>query len=235
MTTPGRRAASERPFPLPVLTRFDGDRLEAQADYDAVEFVDGDFTGQDARAARFLDCRLERCAVDGLSIARARVLQSVLVDVHGARIDLADSTWRDARISGGRLGAVTLTGASWTGVEVLGSKLGFLNLAGAEIEHIVFEGCEIGSLDARGARLRAVSFVDCSMDELYVAEATLSKVDLSGLRLRSLVGVDGLRGAIVSREQLLDLAPMLAAQLGLEVRPGSPGDGGPSGTARPAP
>jgi hypothetical protein len=44
-------------------------------------------------------------------------------------------------------------------------------------------------------------------------------VDLSGAKLRSLVGVESLRGAIVSHEQLVDLAPLLAAELGLEVRP----------------
>jgi hypothetical protein len=43
-------------------------------------------------------------------------------------------------------------------------------------------------------------------------------VDLSGARLRSLVGVESLRGAIVSHEQLVDLAPILAEHLGLEVR-----------------
>jgi len=57
------------------------------------------------------------------------------------------------------------------------------------------------------------------VQELNVTEATLSKVDLSGTRLLALVGVESLRGAIVSHEQLLDLAPLLAAQLGVEVRP----------------
>ena len=34
-----------------------------------------------------------------------------------------------------------------------------------------------------------------------------------------LIAVDNLRGAIISHAQLLDLAPLLAEQLGLEVRP----------------
>ena len=55
-----------------------------------------------------------------------------------------------------------------------------------------------------------------------MAEATLSKVDLSGARLQTVIGVDNLRGAIISQEQLLDLAPLLAAQLGLEVRHSEP-------------
>jgi uncharacterized protein YjbI with pentapeptide repeats len=114
---------------------------------------------------------------------------------------------------------MTLPGATWTGIRVRGVKLGFVNLAGARLQDVVFEECEIGSLDARAAQLRSVAFVDCTVQELNVTEATLSKVDLSGARLHALVGVESLRGAIVSHEQLLDLAPLLAAQLGVEVRP----------------
>ena len=214
------RTAAERPFELPRLTAFEGDLLEERRDYEAIDFVDRDFAGQDASDARFLACRLQRCRLDGLSLRRVRMIESLLADVHGATVEMSDSTWRDSRLSGGRLGAATLTGATWTGVRVRGSKLGFLDLAGAHLEDVIFEGCEIGGLDVRSARLHAVAFIDCTIDELNVAGAALAKVDLSGARMRSLVGVESLRGAIVSSEQLVDLAPILAAQLGLEVRPG---------------
>ena len=145
-------------------------------------------------------------------------LNRLVADVDGATVDLADSTWRDSHISGGRLGAVSLIGATWTGVPVRGCHLGFLNLAGAHLEDVLFEGCEIGSLDARTAELDAVTFVGCTLDEPNVSGASLRKVDLSGARLRSLIGVESLKGAIVSHEQLVHLAPLLAEQLGLEVR-----------------
>ena len=222
----GRRATPERQISLRDLAAFDGDLLETRHDYEAIAFVDRDFTGQDATDARFLECRLERCCLDGLSMRRARIVESLLADVHGASVDLTDSIWRDSRMSGGRLGALTLAGATWTGTRVRGSKLGFVSFAGARLEDVVFEECEIGGLDARSAQLRLVAFVGCTVDELNVAGATLSKVDLSGARLRSLIGVESLRGAIVSHQQLLDLAPLLAAQLGLEVRSDLHDDGG---------
>lgn len=218
-----RKATEERQFSLPDLTNFDGGGLEMRRDYDALDFVDRDFTGQDASDARFLECRLVRCVVDGLSFRRTRVLGSLVADVHGASVDFSDSTWRESRMSGGRLGAVNLPGATLTAVRIKGSKLGYLNLSGAHLDDVTFEGCEIGDLDARGATLRSVTFIDCSINELNVTEARLSKVDLSAARLRSLVGVDNLRGAIISHEQLVDLAPLLAAQLGLEVRSSEPG------------
>jgi uncharacterized protein YjbI with pentapeptide repeats len=207
------------PFALPDLTEFEGETLEAAHDYDAILFKNFDFTGIDAAEARFLECRLERCCVEGLSLKRARVVGSVIADAYGSSVDCADSTWRDSLLSGGRLGAMLLPGATLNDVRVHGMKLGFLNFAGARLEDVVFEECEIGSLDVGAAQLKSVSFVDCSVEELTVAEARLEKVDLSGARLKTLIGVEHLRGAIVGHDQLLDLAPQLAAQLGIEVRP----------------
>jgi uncharacterized protein YjbI with pentapeptide repeats len=84
----------------------------------------------------------------------------------------------------------------------------------------------------------AIDFVDrdfTGQDASDIAGATLSKVDLSGARLRSLIGVESLRGAIVSQAQLHDLAPLLAAELGLEVLDDGPDDrADPSGSARAA-
>ena len=217
-----RRRAPVAELTLPDLSRFDGDRLEAHGDYVAIDFVGIDLAGQDASDARFLECRLTRCGLDGVSLRRARILESLLSDLHGATVDLADSTWRDTHVTGGRLGAVGLIGATWTGVRVRDCHLGFLNLAGAELEDVVFERCTIGSLDLRTATLDRVAFVDCSLDELNVSGATLAHVDLSRATLRSLVGVESLRGAIVSHGQLVDLAPLFAEQLGLEVRPDDP-------------
>lgn len=223
MTARARRAGSDPAFSLPELTAFDGTRLDAHHDYDGIAFVDLDLTGQDAADVRFLESRLDRCAVDGLSLRRARILGSLIADAHGASVDLADSTWRDSLMTGGRLGAVQLPGATMTAVRFRGTKLDYLNLSGAKLDDVVFEGCELGDVDARGATLHSVRFSNCTITELNVTEARLSKVDLSGARLRSLIGVDNLRGSTINHGQLLDLAPQLAAQLGIEVRPLDPG------------
>ena len=204
---------------MPHLAGFDGAGLERDRDYEATLFADRDFSHQDADESRFLECRMERCCLDGLTMRRARFVDSVLLDAYGASLDATDSSWRGCRIGGGRLGALAMAGATWTDVRLRGIKIGFLSLAGARVDNVVFEECEIEGFDARSAQLNSVVFLDCSLGELNVAEATLSKVDLSHARLKTLVGVESLRGAIVSQQQLLDLAPLLADRLGLEVRP----------------
>lgn len=218
MTARAGRRGPGPAFSLPELTVFSGTLLEPRHDYDGIDFVDLDLRGQDAADVRFLESRLERCAVDGLSVRRARLLGSLIADAHGATVDFADSTWRDSQVTGGQFGAVQLPGATMSAILFRGMKLDYLNLSGAHLDDVVFDGCELGDVDARGATLRSVCFSDCGINELNVTETRLSKVDLSGARLSSLIGVDNLRGAIISHGQLLDLAPQLAAQLGVEVR-----------------
>jgi hypothetical protein len=46
---------------------------------------------------------------------------------------------------------------------------------------------------------------------------TLRHVDLRGADLSEIVGTDALRGVTVSTAQLADLAPVLAANLGISV------------------
>ena len=135
-------AARSQPMPqisLPQLTDFDGESLEVGQDYEAIHFVDRDFSGQDASDVKFLECHLERCGVEALKARRARFIDCLVAEIHGASVDLTDSTWRDAAVTGGRLGALILAGSTLKCVRVKGMKLGFVNLAGARMEDVVFE------------------------------------------------------------------------------------------------
>ena len=85
MSTTGRRSEKDRPS-LPGLTRFDGTTLDPDGDYVAVEFVDLDLTGVDAPNARFLECRLQRCGLDGGSLRRARIADSHLLELHATTV-----------------------------------------------------------------------------------------------------------------------------------------------------
>jgi uncharacterized protein YjbI with pentapeptide repeats len=203
---------------LPELSPFVGTSVVAHGDYEAVDFLDLDLAGQVADDAAFLACRIERCGLDRVSMRRTRISECLLADIHAVSVDLADSVWRDSLLTGGRLGAMTASGATWTSVRVRGGKLDFVDLGRSRLLDVVFEGCVIGELDLTGAQLRSVRFVACTVDELNVEGARLSEVDLTGATLRTLGGLGSLRGAIVGPEQLLDLAPLLAAHVGLEVR-----------------
>ncbi|WP_190017466.1 pentapeptide repeat-containing protein [Streptomyces lucensis] len=203
---------------LPALEPWRGDGLEADGDYDGLEFLRTDLSGQDGVGARFMDCALTGCLVDGTALGRARVLDSALTGLRGVGTHLAESTFRDVEVVDARLGGTQLHGAVLERVVVRGGKLDCLNLREARLTDVVFESCVLVEPDFAGARLTRVEFVDCAVREADFGGATLTDVDLRGAAPLEIVrGLDRLSGAVISTGQLLDLAPVLAAELGIRV------------------
>ena len=203
---------------LPALELFRGGELEPDGDYDGLEFRELELVGQDGGGARFMDCALTGCALDETRLQHARVLDSVLTGIRGVGTDLAESTFRDVELIDARLGGVQLHGAVLERVVVRGGKIDYLNLRTAKLKDVVFEGCVLVEPDFAGARLERVEFVDCVLKEADLTSAVLKDVDLRGAaELRIARGVDRLAGAVISSVQLMDLAPVLAVEMGIRV------------------
>jgi uncharacterized protein YjbI with pentapeptide repeats len=216
--TGGVRAARRPELRLPPLEPYDGGELEPDGDYDGLRFLEADFAGQDGGGARFMDCALTGCALDETGLRHARLLDSVLTGIRGVGTDLAEATLRDVEVVDARLGGVQLHGAVLERVLIRGGKIDYLNLRTARLKDVVFEGCVLVEPDFGGARLERVEFVDCELKGVDLNAATLVDVDLRrAASLEIAHGVDRLTGAVISPAQLLDLAPVLAAQMGVTV------------------
>ncbi|MFJ8538762.1 pentapeptide repeat-containing protein [Streptomyces sp. NPDC093591] len=203
---------------LPPLKPYRGGELEPDGDYDGLEFREEDLGGQDGAGARFLDCALRGCALDETRLHHARILDSVLTGPRGVGTDLAESTLRDVELVDARLGGVQLHGAVLERVLIRGGKIDYLNMRKAKLKDVVFEGCVLVEPDFGGARLERVEFVDCVVKGADLTGVTLAEVDLRRTAELDIArGVDRLAGAVISPGQLLDLAPVLAAQLGIRV------------------
>ncbi|MFD5820217.1 pentapeptide repeat-containing protein [Streptomyces sp. NPDC127038] len=221
----GPKAARRPELRLPPLEPYEGGGLEPDGDYDGLEFREADLAGQDGGGARFMDCALTGCALDETRLHHARVLDSVLTGIRGVGTDLAESTLRDVELVDARMGGVQLHGSVLERVVVRGGKIDYLNLRKARLKDVVFENCVLVEPDFGGARLERVEFVDCVLRGADLTEATLVDVDLrAAAELDIARGVERLAGAVISTHQLLDLAPVLAAALGVRV------DGGPERT-----
>lgn len=212
------KAARRPELRLFDLRPFEGGELEPDGDYDGLEFREADLAGQDGGGARFLDCALTGCAVDETRLHHARVLDSVLTGLRGVGTDLAESTLRDVELVDARLGGVQLHGAVLERVLVRGGKIDYLNLRAARLKDVVFESCVLVEPDFGGARLERVEFVDCVLKGADLTGVELKDVDLrAAAELDISAGVERLAGAVISPSQLMDLAPVLAAQMGIRV------------------
>jgi uncharacterized protein YjbI with pentapeptide repeats len=190
--------------------------LRAETDYDA-EVLTGDLSGQSAPHARFLECTFQRCDLSDVKLTRARFGDTGLYAVHGAGVDLAESTWLDCVVQGARLGAVQLYGAELRRVRFEACKIEFLNLRGATLLDCQFVDCQLLEPDFSEATLTQVSFEGSRLVTPEFGRTTLGGVDLSAAEVVGPRGLTGLRGATISALQLIDLAPAFAAELGIIV------------------
>ncbi|MFD9379723.1 pentapeptide repeat-containing protein [Streptomyces sp. NPDC059999] len=214
------KAARRPEVRLPELVAWRGGELEPDGDYDGLEFADLDLVGQEGVGARFMDCALRRCALDETGLTKARFLDSVLEGVRGVGTDLSGASLRDVELVEARLGGIQLHGAVLERVVVRGGKIDYLNLRGARLKDVVFEGCVLVEPDFGGAVLERVEFRDVTLRGADFSGARMTDVDLrEAAELGIARGVEALSGAVISPSQLFDLAPALAAQLGLRVVP----------------
>lgn len=191
--------------------------LAPGGDHDLERFAGLDLTGQDASGSRFTDCALEDCVVEDVRLDDVRLVDGTLDRLRAGTLHAPGSTWQDVVVRDCRLGALPWYGAELTRVQVVGGKLDYVNLRDADLTDVVLDGCVIGELELTGARAQRLVVRDCAIRRLDVARATLRDVDLRGADLSRVDGIAGLSGATISEDQLVALAPALAAHLGMTV------------------
>jgi uncharacterized protein YjbI with pentapeptide repeats len=147
--------------------------------------------------ARFVDCRFERCDLSGVRFTRLSMRRVELLDCRLTGLDLGAAVLHDVRFGSCKLDDANLRGVQGERVTFADTVLAGTEFALANLEGAVFEACKLAGVDLRRAVLTGATFPECDLTDL--------------------LGVDGLRGAQLTRLQALQLAERLAAELGIVV------------------
>ncbi|MEW1954678.1 pentapeptide repeat-containing protein [Terrabacter sp. NPDC080008] len=196
-----------------------GDALFSTRDqhHDGVRFEGTDFTGAHAEGHTFLECSLVGATLDEAHLAGSRWSECEWERVGGVGLNLAEASIVETTVEGCRLAAVSAWSSTWRDVTVRGGKVDFLNLRGARLKDVAFVDCVVGELDLQEASIDGLTFEGCTLVAPTFGRGTYAGLDLSGATLRSPVGLAALKGATLSRTQVIDLADALAAELGIRV------------------
>ncbi|WP_203582370.1 pentapeptide repeat-containing protein [Microbacterium hibisci] len=164
-------------------------------------------------------CRFDGLVLDTWTLRGARIVESVFSGANVPAVSAARGGWRDVEIRDSRFGSVEVYDAEWRGIRLLRCKLGYVNLHAAELLDVAFIDCTIDEIDLMDAAARRVAFASTRIGTLNASGARLHDVDLRGADVGQVVGLEGLRGATISPEQLQLMAPALAELAGIVVEP----------------
>ncbi|WP_144873140.1 pentapeptide repeat-containing protein [Microbacterium sp. 1.5R] len=164
---------------------------------------------------------LEQCAIsadaDSVDLTGATLIDVAIADARMASLRLRDANLRRVRIEGGRLGTLDLSGARIDELELRGVRIDYLNLGGAKATDVEIADCGIHTLDMPQAELTRVRFSDSRTDEVDPRGLRAAHVDLRGLDAGAFLDANSLRGTTLSSFQVQQLAPVLAASIGIRV------------------
>ncbi|NYD66078.1 pentapeptide repeat-containing protein [Agromyces atrinae] len=216
-TAPPTRSPRLSPVRLEGLTAGDALDIESGAHLDGFELDALTLDSIELASANLSECRLASITAIDVDLAGARISDSVIERWNVPVLAARRSTWRDVEVRDSRIGSAEFYGSEVRSVLFENCKLGFVNLRGATFTDIRFVDCTIDELDLGQATVSRLAFERTSVDQIELAGATLEHTDLRGARLAVVNGVDRLRGTIVTPEQLSLLAPLIAANLGIDV------------------
>ncbi len=185
--------------------------------HDSVRFEETDFAGAHAENAAFLECSLVGCRLDDAHLEGSRWSECEWERVQGVGVALSDASLVETTLDGCRLAAVSAWASTWRDVTVRGGKVDFLKLRGAKLKDDAFVDCVVVELDLTEATVAGLTFEGCTLVEPTFGQGKYAGLDLSGATLRAPRGLAGLKGATLSRPQVIDLADAFAAELGIAI------------------
>lgn len=165
---------------------------------------------------------LEQCVVSAdaetVDLTGGTVVDVDLPGVRIASLRLRDAGVRRMRISGGRIGTLDLSTASIAELELRDVRIDYLNLGAAKVTDLDVSGCAIRTIDMPQAELTRVRFDSTSSDEVDTRGMRAKDLDLRGLDALAYLDANSLRGATLTSFQVQQLAPILAAGIGIQVK-----------------
>ena len=198
------------------LTDGDPADLRGNAHLEALRFTAVAVPGLSLAGAELVAVQVAGLSADELDLKGARLSEVELDRVDVPVVRAARSRWRDVTVAG-RIGSLEAYEAELRSVHFVGCKLSFVNLRGAELLDVAFTDCVIEELELGQSKVRRVALAGTRGANLDVQHAELQDFDLRGAQFESIAGLRHLRGTTISSHQLVLVAPLLAAELGIKI------------------
>jgi uncharacterized protein YjbI with pentapeptide repeats len=199
------------------LTEGDVQTLEPHETREAERFDGGDLTDVDLSGSSFVECDFDGVTLTDTGLRGARFVDSVVTSSFATSLIAARSTWRRVRVENARWGSAELFDAEFETVILSGGKIDFLNFRGAKLTDVLIENAQITELDLASFVGTRVAIRNCRIDTIDFTRATCVDVDLRDTTFARVLGIQGMRGAILNEIQLAEFAPIMADMLGIRV------------------
>jgi uncharacterized protein YjbI with pentapeptide repeats len=196
-------------------TIWDGE-VETETEIDDARIENTDFSS--ASRLSIGASHIQRATLTGTTLDRLELTDAICVKVEAAALSAYKANLLRVHISDTRFTGAEFAEGHFEDCVFRNVKLDEAGFRFAHFKRVRFENCMLRQADFSGAKLAYVTFDGCGLEGANFVSAACSGVDISGEDLTGIKGILGLKGATISTEQLMQLAPLLASELGFRVK-----------------
>ncbi|HTA14908.1 MAG TPA: pentapeptide repeat-containing protein [Solirubrobacteraceae bacterium] len=182
-----------------------------------IELVGISLVDQRAKGVCLDTVRLVGVDLSGSHLEHLRILHAALNDCDLANLNARGAQLKSVTIEGSRLTGIDLSEGVLTDVVLRGCRVDLASFGFCRLERVTFEDCVLVQSDFLEAALDSVRFHGCNLMRADVRGARLKRCELRRCDLTELQGVESLRGAALEWGDIVEMAGVWAAALGIGV------------------
>ncbi|HUC96590.1 MAG TPA: pentapeptide repeat-containing protein [Candidatus Saccharimonadales bacterium] len=175
------------------------------------------FNQQTLKGFSIANTRIVKTDLSEVKINGFSLKDTVFIDSNMAAAKFPNSSWHVIELINSRCTGMQITEGVLKDVLFKGCKLDMVNFRFSKLTNTIFDNCVVKEMDFYNAELKNVKFIDCEIDNVEFSASKLQSVDFTESQIVLIKGTPSLKGAIISNEQLIHLAPYFAAEFGIKV------------------
>lgn len=226
---PAAAAGPPDPPELPnELAALESAAIEAEGSLLEVELSGESWPGLEAKDVSIKTSRLARVDLSGAVLERLWLSHCELSGCNLANLDAKGARVQTTRITDSRMTGIAFAEATLSDVTFSACRIDLAAFGFARLERVTFEDCLLAQSDFLETSLEHVRFHDCDLSGADFRGARLRTCELRRCNLSGVEHVSGLRGASLEWPQIVELAGVWAAELGIGVLDPEDSDGEPA-------
>lgn len=214
------RAGANVPREPDLPTQLDRDEI-ATLTHDArigeIELSSLFLAGQHANGVTIETARIDRADLSGSRLEHLRIADCALEGCNLANLYARGGSIERVRIQNSRLTGIDLTEGTLRDVTLRDCRIDLASFGFSRLERVTFEDCLLAHTDFLEAKLDSVRFHRCELSRADFRDARLVRCELRRSDLTEIQGAEHLRGAAMEWADIINMAGLWAATLGIEV------------------
>lgn len=165
----------------------------------------------------FDEALFEGVEAESTDLAKTGIIDSMIHKCNLSASKLTESSFQRVEISDTRMSGIDWYDSILKDVQFTNCKLDLANFRATKFKNVIFNDCVLTGADLQAAELVNVIFDSCDINEMDVNGCKLKNVDLRSSTFTVIKGTNALKGAVMSRQQLIMLAPIFANEVGIKI------------------